>query len=580
MVSPLCPLGVLMGSSRPCPSPAPPLFVSSPTPVYSSVLDKNQWDTMYKSVVDKQEAMVKPSYKGNKTWLGYYPIPVTIDDDFDPDTTWTETERMSEVSDDNPTVNGVCLLADVEQLEPIDLFDCFITPQLVNDICTWTNQNEMMFHGNGEWKPMIPEELYAVMAIILRAGVIQAPAWTDYWSADYDIGWFNTVMGRDRFVTLIASLYLCPYILKEERVEWKAKSGLAYNVKPVINRVAEAFRSVYYPGQTIVVDETMVRARIRNDPLITIMPNKPIPEGYKFWSCATRFGYVLNMFLNNVVGETGQGEGLTGVVVRELTQPYHHKHHRVTCDKFFMTIDTCRGLYEGLATEIVGPMIETRAQNQLGIDVKTLKEGEWVRFAKEEDPLRFVVWRVNDKIRTFAYTLQLSGGVPTPVTTHPDRAGGPQRSHGPAAAAAYYSTSSGVDIADELLASYHQQHRSDRREPTIFSHIIITAANNAYLLFKRFGNGDLTHKEFIRVLSVSLAARGPRLRTTVYGNTEKCKIERLPKGTHKSKRRVCVVCGKKTWFFCSTCPGHRKDTKRFCCAGECFRTHAAQQGSS
>ena len=102
-------------------------------------------------------------------------------------------------------------------------------------------------------------------------GLADVPAISDYWSHNDFFGqdfMKNSGMSRIRFQDIFGALHLCD-IQEDEENQRKNASGQHYGpllkVKPFMNELQEACQSAYYPGQSVSIDDRMIRSKGRFD---------------------------------------------------------------------------------------------------------------------------------------------------------------------------------------------------------------------------------------------------------------------------------------------------------------------------
>jgi hypothetical protein len=120
-------------------------------------------------------------------------------------------------------------------------------------------------------------------------GVHPEPHMDYYWrtecSADGPLHAIRDHIGSTRFHQIRRNLTIV------DRGEGTHLSTSWYTpIEPLIYHLREAFKAYILPGTNIVVDEAMAKAKGRSND-ITVLPGKPIPEGFKVWICAYH-GYV------------------------------------------------------------------------------------------------------------------------------------------------------------------------------------------------------------------------------------------------------------------------------------------------
>ena len=91
------------------------------------------------------------------------------------------------------------------------------------------------------WRPVNPQEMRAVLAIMLNMGIIHCPDIESYWKK-------SSFSCRDRFETIFWTLHI-KTILTRRRLD---------KIRPLLDRVLATSQGVFSPGREVSVDETMV----------------------------------------------------------------------------------------------------------------------------------------------------------------------------------------------------------------------------------------------------------------------------------------------------------------------------------
>jgi hypothetical protein len=172
--------------------------------------------------------------------------------------------------------------------DPITIFSLFFTPAILNLMVTSTNSYAARYH-NKHWRPLCLPELYVFIGCLIYMGIHQLPNWRGYWhtQANYRGGThgISNVMGCTRFEQIQQ------YLTVVDRGEGLHTSTCWYEpIKPLVKHFRETFRAYIIPGTHLSIDEGMAKFLGRSHD-ITILPRKPIPEGFKVWLCAYQ-GYV------------------------------------------------------------------------------------------------------------------------------------------------------------------------------------------------------------------------------------------------------------------------------------------------
>jgi len=103
----------------------------------------------------------------------------------------------------------------------------------------------------------------------------------------------------------------------------------------VQTHLQQRFKSVYYPGWDIAVDEAMVKFQGRST-MKQYMPLKPIKRGFKVWMLGdSSTGYFSRLDVYTGKKDTGTKGRLGATVVKTLTSNFQHRWHRCFFDNFF-----------------------------------------------------------------------------------------------------------------------------------------------------------------------------------------------------------------------------------------------------
>ena len=133
---------------------------------------------------------------------------------------------------------------------PLEIFSLFFTSSLLQFLVLQTNQYALECMGGeryAQWTPVTLPELHAYMGFMILMGIVHLPSLCDYWKKD-EIFHYSPVaswISRDRFFELHRYLHCV------DNSNLPSPGDLAYNklgkIQPVLDRLHEAFRSVYCP---------------------------------------------------------------------------------------------------------------------------------------------------------------------------------------------------------------------------------------------------------------------------------------------------------------------------------------------
>jgi len=96
------------------------------------------------------------------------------------------------------------------------------------------------------------------LALVLLMGIIHKPKAEMYWSTDilYATPLFSAVMRHNRFALLRKFFHLNDNVNEPDKHD-PARDRL-FKLRPLIDHLFEYFQTVYAPGPSVAVDETLL----------------------------------------------------------------------------------------------------------------------------------------------------------------------------------------------------------------------------------------------------------------------------------------------------------------------------------
>ena len=241
----------------------------------------------------------------------------------------------------------------IDRGNPIDIFDIFITPEIIEQLIVFTNRNaelnppvvEGLKGHKQSWRPCVQQELYAYIGVTLCFGLHQEADREAYWNTNERLGPLYTrirgAISRDRFSIIDRFFYLGPPLhrkphpstdppidpptdppinpsidppknknkrkrqpdiqIHEDGVEFEHRNPFE-KIKWFSDHCRIQSNKYWQCGTHITVDESIVRFLGRASEIVNI-PTKPTPEGFKIWILANQ-GYVVNWMYH------AKGEGI------------------------------------------------------------------------------------------------------------------------------------------------------------------------------------------------------------------------------------------------------------------------------
>ena len=218
-----------------------------------------------------------PSYSGDTVWNS-----VSVSDQ---QYVYTNKEKILE----GPCVDGV--------VQPIDVYNMFVTDEIMELIVEQTNLYARQIINNqtvtrksrlNDWVPTSIEEMKNFLGLVIAMGLNHKPSIKNYWSKDplYAQNFFPRVMSRDRFLLLLRFIHF-------NNNDTQNISDKLYKIRPLITYFAERFKSVYNPGEILVIDESLMPFRGRLG-FRQYIPNKKNKYGIKLYKLCSPNSYTWN----------------------------------------------------------------------------------------------------------------------------------------------------------------------------------------------------------------------------------------------------------------------------------------------
>lgn len=456
---------------------------------------------------------------------------------------------------------------------PLSLFKMFFTNSAVSTLCYNTNAQAARSIARGrkyKWTDVTVDEMYRYFGLIFYMGMVKLSSISDYWRQGtlFSVPFPATIMSRDRYRTLSWNMHMSH---PEEDKENDKKKGTdeydrLFRVKPLLETIRLACKTVYHPRRNLAVDERMVACKM-NTGMTQYMKAKPTKWGFKLFVLAdSSNGYTVDFSVYTGKNAKASGHGLPyDTVMSLLDKKILGSGYHVYMDNFYTSPKLLKDLL-AMKYGACGTYRDYRKdspQNAANALTKKSTRGSirWIR----DGPLVFVKWMDTREVSVCSTIHPAYNGdivqrrVKTEATwslkTYPC----------PAPIVAYNQHMGGVDLSDQLLQYYTAQHKTLKWYRKIFLHLLDIAATNAYTIHKEL-YGNLSHKEFMEKLIAELC--GVSLKTErKRSSSDHVPVPgaQLSSDTRKiasAGRRICVHCkavhGKKqqTPWKCQACDVH------------------------
>lgn len=464
------------------------------------------------------------------------------------------------------------LLGEIQGTEPIDYFRAILDNDFLDLVVNQTNsyaETVLLSENTSEksritsWKPVTSTEMLTFFGLVLHTGTIRLDRMNDYWKLHplFNLKCFSDHMSRDRFLVIMR----CIHFSKNEPAQ-AAKDRL-YKIRPVLDFFNNKMVSLYYPGQQLSLDESMIlwRGRLLFRQYIK---NKRHKYGINLYMLTEPNGVILkSLVYTGALDEIG-GKGHTTKVVLELLKNYLDHGHSVYLDNFYNSFDLTDKLTKH-STYCTGTLSSKRTNNPKDIVAKKLKKGESA--AAYSNNIMVGKWKDRRDV------LYISNEHNNDMVEIVDRRN--RIKSKPAPILQYNKYMGGVDHQDQMNSYYPCDRKTLRWYKKLGIHFIQLMLLNSYFLYKKYsGNRNISLYDYrisilekLLNLQVIKIPRTKKLPVTLHSLTKIDKVDK--KGATCRKR--CRVCSEKnirknTIYHCEKCP-----QKPGLCVGTCFDIYHA-----
>lgn len=336
-------------------------------------------------------------------------------------------------------------------------------------------------------------------------------------------------MSRDRFCEIKKYLRFDHRAERQERI---ASDKFAL-IRDIFDMFSENCRRSYTPTYSLCIDEQLMPLKTRCN-LITYMPNKPDKFGVKFWLLVEND----SKYVSNIIPYLGKNElrpdakGLAHDVVISLLRPFLNKGYNITVDNFFPSVPLIRELnYQN--TTLVGTIRPNR---------KGLPENLTTNDLELHGSTFF--WHDEDKCLLVKYRCKQSKTVYLVSSLHQQPDVDDSKKKKPNIVTYYNKNKCGVDVADNMLRQ-HTTRCATRRWPlAIWQNILDIAALNAWILFRKSTECNISRKEFLLQLVLALCKKDEH---------ESVPIDAVPQANQERSKCSTKSCRNKTNVICRSC---------------------------
>jgi len=483
---------------------------------------------------------------------------------------WSNVYRPTAPPDFQHPYGVPDFIKNMDNVTPYDLFSLFITPQFTDHLVFQTNlyAEQIKVTTGKQYVPTNAKEINAFLGINLLMGIKRSPSYKDYWSSAPELNdaFICSIMNQKRFGWLLSHIHVNDNSVMPTRSS--PDFDKLYKLRPMINLLSENFERCLQPGQTIAIDESMIKFKGRSS-LKQYMPKKPIKRGYKLWVLADKSGYCLrfDVYTGKVTGEEVQ-KSLGSRVVHNLTTNLANKNHVIFFDNFFTSVQLLEELKEKGIHAVGTVNIARRYLPIFKLDKQMIRgESQWFT---SNTGLAVIKWK--DKRSVHILSNYHNPEEYTEVKRK-EKEGNISQVPCPQAIVDYNSNMNYVDIFDQLMSSYKINRRSRKWWHRIFFYFVDASVVNAYCIYKLMNLPKISAKDFRRSIinglvsetvvnkkrpSTSLSCAKLEIKKSKPFVPSEIRHQSSKHQPERSSRRRCALCSTKakqirTDWICSIC---------------------------
>lgn len=449
---------------------------------------------------------------------------------------------------------------------PLEYFGMFLSDDIIKLMVEQTNLYHVQLKGTS--LNVTTDEIKDFIAINLLMGVVDMPAYTDYWSSFLRFNKVADVMSLKRFQQIRRFLHFADNLRDD--------GDRYYKIRPFVESIRLNCLKVDEENH-FSIDEMMVpykgtRAGSRKQ----YIKNKPRKWGYKIFVRAGMTGFVYDFliyggedtFRYHAFRDDEDCMGLGAKVVIALSQTIQQPACKVLYfDNFFTSLELLHHLRNEYGIFALGTIRSNRlreANKKLPTDKNLKKKGRgaFAQVVSNQSKIAIVKW-FDNKCVTVASSYVDAYPNHT-ILRYNKTTKTRQHVTCPNMIRHYNSRMGGVDLADMLVALYRTEMKSHRWYMPLFSQLLDICVNNAWLVYRRETKESkpMRLKEFRCAISKSLVTLQRAIKITSGGQkrflTPECQVDsrydhvgHFAIFTTKGRCKKCIKG--QTKFLCSKC---------------------------
>lgn len=288
-----------------------------------------------------------------------------------------------------------------DDVTPLDVFNLLVDEDILRLIVTETNRfaeqllvskRKTKHARHNKWTPTTVDEIKKFLGLTMWMGLVRLSSLADYWANQgiYKQYIPSTIMSRNRYQMLLSMLHF-------NNNETIQKGDRLAKIEPLCTVLERKFKELFFPGEDIVIDETLVPWRGR---LIfrQYIPNKTHRYGIKLFKLCSTEGYTWALKIYAGKSKDGVREvGLAQNVCMELTGPLLNDGRTLYIDNFYTSYSLAKSMLAN-ATHVVGTLRANKKDIPKEVMLAKLKRGEVIS-KEDENGIVVLKWKDTRDVR-------------------------------------------------------------------------------------------------------------------------------------------------------------------------------------
>lgn len=363
-------------------------------------------------------------------------------------------------------------------VDPVSLFDRFITDQIINEIVKWTNAEieikKLTYAQNTSTQNSTnKEEIRALLGILVLSAALKDNHLTldELFNIEYSGTRYVSCMSKERCDFLLRCLRFDDKTFRLQR----QKDDPFTHIRGIWEMLMVQCRQNYVPGTNVTIDEQLLAFRGRCKFRMYI-PNKPAKYGVKLeMMCDSGTRYMVDSMPYLGKATNTGGLPLGEYFVKELTRSIHGTNRNVTMDNWFTSVPLAKQLLQQpYKLTIVGTLRSNK--KEIPDELKNQRTSDGTR-------------RINTSMFVYDGPITLLSYKPKPskmvymLSSCDEEASVNPETKKPRMIEFYNKTKGGVDTFDQMCSVMSCSRKTNRWPICVFYGMMNISCINSYIIY-------------------------------------------------------------------------------------------------